>query len=222
MSNNNINIEKLEKLLPKNNRTKSNKLRSEIGRFSKRKGKTGEHFFATTLSTLTNLQFIRVPNSGAFVGMSNRERLKTLSKVQSLISLGDIITPENLYYYFIFESKNYKNLDFHNLLSVHNSKQLLHWLDELLYDIESAHMYMNHKPIIGFLCIKITNKGNWIVGNMNNVISHFSAFHIPKPHLIFQYTIPQILYDYNFKDDFFICDFVQFVKNNLELFTKQI
>ena len=216
-----MDITKLEKLQPKV--TKNGKTRSQIGRSSKTKGKTGERYFADKLSEASGKSFIRVPNSGAFVGQSNRDRLKTLSRTQSLINLGDIICPEELKRYFIFEVKNYKSMDFHNLINPGGSKQLLKWLDELLYDIESATMFVKQKEVIGFLCVKITNKGNWIIGNASNIAANWRAS-IPYPCVKFVHSIPDTIKNdaAHFGEKFFMCSFESFIKYNKEMFEESI
>lgn len=211
-----MDIAKLEKLQPKV--TKNGKTRSQIGRSSKTKGKTGERYFADKLSEASGKSFIRVPNSGAFVGQSNRDRLKLLSRTQSIISLGDIICPEELKNYYIFECKNYKDLDFHNLINPNGSRQLLAWLDEMLYDVESAVTFIkSNRPIVGFLCIKITNKGNWIVGNASNIAANWRAS-IPAPSIRFYLEPPTLIKNdgAHFGYEFFMCDFNNFVKYNTE------
>jgi len=216
-----MDIAKLEKLQPKV--TKNGKTRSQIGRSSKTKGKTGERYFADKLSEASGKSFIRVPNSGAFVGQSNRDRLKTLSRTQSLISLGDIICPEELKRYFIFECKNYKDLDFHNLINPNFSRQMLTWLSELLYDVESATMFVKQKEIIGFLCVKITNKGNWIIGNSSNIAANWRAS-IPMPYIKFAHSVPDAIKNNaaHFGCEFFMCDFSLFIKYNTEMFEESI
>lgn len=169
-----MDITKLEKLQPK--LTKSGKTRSQIGKSSKTKGKTGERYFADKLSEASGKSFIRVPNSGAFVGQSNRDRLLALSRTQCLISLGDIICPEELKHYMIWECKNYKNIAWSKIKKGIIPSLLNKWIGEIKYDIESAIMYIKHKPILGFLCFKITRQGNWIAYNIdiNNAIKIIS------------------------------------------------
>lgn len=212
MKSSNDNIVLLEKLQPKT--TKSGKTRSQIGKSSKSKGKTGERFFADILSNVSGLSFLRVPNSGAFVGQSNRNKLQTLTRTQSIISLGDIICPEELKNYYIFECKNYgSNVDFHNMLLPSGSKNVLGWLNEMLYDVESAYMYLKSpKPVIGFLCLKLTRKGAWIIGN-TGIINNYN---IPFPVLYFTHNINEILANNGWNDIFFITDFSNLVKYNQE------
>jgi hypothetical protein len=206
-----INTTDLEKLNPKV--LKNGKTRSQIGKASKRKGKSGERFFADILSQASGLEFIRVPNSGAFVGQQNRDRLQKLSRMQQAISLGDIICPEELVNAMVFESKNHQELDFHNLLNYDGSTALNGWLEELLYDCESYLMFAKiPKPLIGILCVKITRKGAWAVINKNNAEKH--GLSIPLPSLMFRHDIPEKLRFYGWGDIFYMSDFKTFCNTN--------
>ena len=112
-------IEFFEKQNKKNTK---NVNRSAIGKSAKTKGKTGERYIADFLAKVTGMPFIRVPNSGAFVGSSNRSRMDNITSGMASLQLGDIISPEFLTHQFIWESKNYADLDFHNLFYKENSK----------------------------------------------------------------------------------------------------
>jgi hypothetical protein len=196
-------IEDFDKLQPK--LTKYGKTRSQIGKSSKTKGKAGERYFADTLTEISGMSFIRVPNSGAGVGSLNRERLKVLTKTQGYIQLGDIIPPDNLYNRFIFECKNYKDLNFSSLLKKEGCKIIKQWIDELAYDCESAQLYMNENNIIGLLCIKITNKGNWVILNSN-----YTHLQITVPVLTF---IHQTSFN-KWNNIFMMCEFKDFIETN--------
>jgi len=214
-----IELNDLEKLTPKV--LKNGKTRSQIGKASKRKGKTGERFFADILSEMSGLEFIRVPNSGAFVGQSNRDRLAKLTRVQQAISLGDIICPEELINGLVFESKNYGELDFHNLLNPEGSTQFMGWLGELLYDCESYLMFVkNPKPLIGILCVKITRKGSWAIINKYNLEKH--GLMLPDPYLTFAHKIPEKLQFYGWGTYFYMSDFKTFCNINKDKLFKVI
>lgn len=224
-----LKIEEFEKM-NKTKLTKAGKNRSAVARSAKQKGKAGERYFADLLSAESGMSFIRVPNSGAFVGQSNRDKLKTLSRVQSIIHLGDIICPEELSHHYIFESKNYADLPFHQLLNPGNCPPLIGWLEELLYDVESAHMYIKDKTPIGFLCVKITRKGSWIVGNYQNwgkgsrkIIIGEPWLDLPIPSLRFKHEIKSdILRAVGWDDDFYLTDFTTFIKKNKDALFEKI
>jgi len=228
-----VDMKAFAKLQPK--KTKSGKTRSQIGKSAKAKGKSGERYFVNILNEVTKdmdlPEFYRVPNSGAFVGQQNRDKLKKLSGAQYLIHLGDIVCPDELKYQLILESKNYAELDFHNLINPKGSTKLLSWLDEMLYDVESALMYANNKTPLGFLCVKITRKGSWIVLNGGNWVNpegpnvnwkwpNISC--IPTPYIKFNHHVADLLKQHYWNDDFYMCDFQNFIEYNKEsLFCKE-
>ena len=60
------------------------------------KGSAFERQIAKHLSEVFELNFERVPNSGAFTGGKNIHRYNTLTEAQKLIYDGDILVPEQL------------------------------------------------------------------------------------------------------------------------------
>ena len=201
----------LTKLQPKV--TKTGRTRSEISKANNKRGKQGERFFVDKLSEVTGENFMRVPSSGAYVGSSNRKRLVELSKSQGIMTLGDIIPPDGLKYRLIAEVKNYSSLDTHNFLSEKNSKVMLTWLDENLYDVESAIM-IGQTNIISLLFIKLKQKGNYVVGNIKNLESKLQH-KLPMPHLLFEHKVKNEL-SKEYGDVFFICDFGLWLALNAE------
>ena len=218
-----LNTDEFDKLNKKGT-TKDGRSRSKIAKASKQRGKTGERFFADILSKETGMSFQRIPNSGMMVGMSNRKRLVGMGKIQHLISLGDIICPENLEYYYIIESKNYKDLSFHQLINPGNCKELIDWLKELLYDVESAYMHINYKEPIGLLCIKITRRGSWVIFNENYLFKRaLMKINLQYPYLKFHCEIDsKLLKENGWENIFIMTDFKSFIQNNKqELFKKK-
>lgn len=185
----------------------------------KNKGKRGETWFADKLSQVTGLHFHRIYASGASVGQSNSNKLNVLTQAQGEAQLGDIQSPEDLKHYFIWESKNYEELDFHNLMSVGCSKQLIGWLEELEYDEESAltRMKNNYRKVCGFLVVKITRKGAWIIGNMDNVSDIYPDY-VLKNFLHFTHEVKDSLKKFGFGEDYFMTDFEEFINNNKDMF----
>jgi hypothetical protein len=208
----------IDRLKPK--ATKSGKTRSEIGRSSKKKGATGERWFVDKLSEATGCNFMRVPNSGAFVGQSNRDRLMALSRTQGFVALGDIIPPDDLKYRFVFECKNYADLDFHNLINNDFNSKVNGWVEENLYDVESAHM-CGQTLLIGLLLIKITRKGTWVVGNWNNISSKEKLV-VPSPYINFYHAVSDNLAKQGYSNAFFMCDFDAWLRLNGHLFERVI
>ncbi|OQB40850.1 MAG: hypothetical protein BWY04_01169 [candidate division CPR1 bacterium ADurb.Bin160] len=202
-------IEQLEKITKKRKK----------GVNPKTKGKRGETYFAEKLSQVTGLHFHRIYASGASVGQSNSNKLEILTQAQSEAQLGDIQSPEDLKYYFIWESKNYEELDFHNLININCSKQLISWLEELEYDLESAltRMKNNYRQVAGFLLVKITRRGSWIIGNIDYISKVFPDFQLNNNYLFFRHEPRENLKKFGFGSEYFMTDFETFIKNNNEV-----
>ena len=101
---------------------------------SKTKGKSWERDVCNFLSELYQGSFIRVPNSGAYVGGKNEYRKDTLSEEQIKLARGDIVPPQN-YPYFLAECKNYADFPFHSLLAKSTIAQLDNWRDQCEHDV---------------------------------------------------------------------------------------
>lgn len=193
------------------------KTRSEIGRGSKRKGKTGEQKIVNILKDVTQKSWVRVPNSGAFVGQTNRDRLKTLTKTQGFIQIGDVIPPDDLKYRFIIESKNYQNLDIHNLLNPGFSKQVNEWISELEYDVESCITLMGIDNVLGMLVINLTRKGMWVILN-KGALRVFKVAPIRfQNHLMFFRNPKKELYEHNYTREYILTDFKEYIEYNRDI-----
>lgn len=184
----------------------------------KQKGKVGETYFAEKLSEISGHHFHRIYSSGASVGKSNNILLEELTNGQAQAHIGDIHSPEDFTHYFIWESKNYADLDFHNLLNPKFSKQVSGWIDELEYDLQSAFTLLkdNYRTIAGFLCIKITRKGSWIVGNKKYIQEIFFKDEEMKCEsiLYFNKDCNEVLKEFGFGNEYFMTDFETFIKLN--------
>lgn len=121
---------------------------------SKQKGKAGERFFSALLSKHLGGSFVRVPNSGAFLGQSNRSRIADLSASQTLIHRGDIIPPDNLQYLTI-ECKFYKDFAFHQLLDPNGVAVLDKWIKQSKDDGGEDNIWL--------LLFKINRRGAFVV-----------------------------------------------------------
>ena len=119
----------------------------------KQKGNRGERALSALLETYFDGSFVRVQNSGAFIGGKNAYRKDKLSQTQIRSSKADIVPPDNLPR-VVFESKFYKDFGFHHFAYGSQNPQLDKWIEELEYDCDDDD--------IGFLCIKINFKG-WFV-----------------------------------------------------------
>ena len=122
---------------------------------SKNKGKGWERDVCNFLSELYNDSFIRVPNSGAFVGGKNEYRKDTLSEEQIKLSRGDIIPPVK-FPYFLAECKNYADFPFHSLFGKSSIARLDNWIEQVEHDVTSEND-------LWLLFIKITRKGTYVL-----------------------------------------------------------
>jgi hypothetical protein len=95
----------------------------------KAKGNGWEREVADFLSNLYGESFVRVPNSGAFIGGKNSHRKNTLSEEQIRGFKGDII-PGPSFPKLNLEAKFYKDFAFHQLYAGSN-KQLDGWIEQI-------------------------------------------------------------------------------------------
>lgn len=122
---------------------------------NKNKGKAFERQICEILSKCFNLNFQRVPNSGAFVGGLNIQRYDKLTEEQRLLADGDIIVPKELSH-ISMECKSYKDFSFSSLFFGKNAL-LDGWIKQ---SIETK----KQKWILFF---KINNKGIFVVYDIN-------------------------------------------------------
>ena len=123
---------------------------------NKSKGKSGERELCKIFGKKFDETFIRVPNSGAFIGGLNNVRAKSLSVNQKEIMANDIIPPE-CFPNCALECKFYKEFSFNMLMDPKGYALLNEWIDQVYesgIDMEKAF------PMI---CFKINNKGWHIV-----------------------------------------------------------
>ena len=126
---------------------------------SKTKGKSWERDVCNFLTELYNDSFIRVPNSGAYVGGKNEYRREHLTEQQIKLSRGDIIPPVK-FPYFLAECKNYADFPFHQLLAKNSISQLDNWIEQVEHDVTTV-------DDLWLLFIKITRKGTYVLFNTN-------------------------------------------------------
>jgi hypothetical protein len=119
---------------------------------SKTKGSSYEREIAKFLSDTYGEPFVRVPNSGAYIGGANSQRKNFLDGNQAKSFKGDI-TPPDTWSHFNAECKNYADFPFHLLLTG-ECKQLDTWLGQLLA-VEDTND-------TNILFIKITRKGRYV------------------------------------------------------------
>ena len=96
----------------------------------KQKGSQFERDIAQFLTEQFSAPFCRVPNSGAYIGGKNSQRMQTLSEGQVRSFKGDII-PGPGFEFMNIECKSYKSFAFHQLFSS-ECKQLDTWIDQCM------------------------------------------------------------------------------------------
>lgn len=122
---------------------------------NKTKGKNFERQVCEIFAKVYNVNFQRVPNSGAYTGGLNVKRYEGLTPEQKLLADGDIIVPSFLSHLSI-ECKSYKDFPFHSLFG----KQC-RLLDEWIKQASST------KKSKWLLFFKINNKGIYVVYDNN-------------------------------------------------------
>lgn len=98
---------------------------------SKTKGSGYEREQAKFLSDLYDGSFVRVPNSGAYIGGKNQTRTVVLSEGQVRSFKGDLIPPDD-WKYFNCECKFYAEFPFHQLFSEGRIPLLDEWIDQTM------------------------------------------------------------------------------------------
>ena len=119
---------------------------------SKTKGNSYEREIAKFLSDTYGEPFVRVPNSGAYIGGSNSHRKNFLDGNQAKSFKGDI-TPPDSWSNFNAECKNYADFPWHLMLTG-NCKQLDTWFEQLL-EVED-------EGDLNIVFFKITRKGQYV------------------------------------------------------------
>lgn len=118
----------------------------------KAKGSSFEREAAKFLSDLYSENFMRVPNSGAYIGGKNNARKQVLHPGQLSNFKGDII-PGPSFVNFNAEAKSYADFPFHLMLTG-DCKQLDVWLGQL--------MSVADKNDCNILLMKFNRKGKYI------------------------------------------------------------
>ena len=199
---------------------KNGKTRSEIAKSSNKKGKAGERKITSVLSRVSGLTFIRIPNSGAQLGKSNRSRISELSEVHIAALLGDIFAPDELALRFIIESKNYKHMAWPKLKKGQCPSQLEGWIGEINYDTETYLMSKYTRLPIPFLGFNITGsngrgEGLWICYNKQ----YYEKLNITNLNPEFNIRLKnelKLLEEIGFGEEYYIEDLERFCINNKE------
>lgn len=118
----------------------------------KTKGNGWEREVADFLSDLYGESFVRVPNSGAFIGGKNSHRKTNLSEQQIRGFKGDII-PGPSFPELNLEAKFYKDFAFHQVLAG-SCKQLDLWIEQINDTCDETD--------VNLLTMKFNRKGSFI------------------------------------------------------------
>jgi hypothetical protein len=124
---------------------------------SKNKGSQFERDVAKRLSDLFGESFIRVTNSGAYIGGKNTARKDNLSEAQIRHSKGDIV-PGPSFGRMNAEAKNYADFPFHQLFTG-SCRQLDSWIEQMLDVADDGDF--------NILFMKFNRKGTYVAVPQN-------------------------------------------------------
>jgi len=141
---------------------------------SKNKGNSWERDVAKHLTELYGETFIRVPNSGAYIGGANTKRKEVLHEGQIRSFKGDII-PGQSFPKFNCECKNYSDFPFHQLFSG-ECKQLNAWIDQLM-DVADEGDF-------NILFMKFNRKGKFVALQFDQ---YYDVPLFVEYHMLYQY-----------------------------------
>ena len=147
---------------------------------SKTKGNSFERDVCKYLNKLTGLNFTRVPNSGAYIGGSNQNRVGALTDAQVQIFDGDIITPDEFNDWSL-ECKFYKSFAWKKLFQPDGEAQLNGWIEQS--KITSKPYWM--------LFFKINNAGQYCVMDKRKI----KAFKFKLPPCTMTYRTNYLIMD---------------------------
>lgn len=148
-----------------------------MANLQKNKGKAFERDVAKFLTDTFNMTFTRVPNSGSFLGKSNKHRALSLDDNQAKLYRGDIVSPSDVS--FVVECKSYRVLKggFHSIMCG-ESNQINAWLSEVFSDALVVDNSKDIRPVDTLphaLVFKIANTGTrfWVLPfrHFNSLIS---------------------------------------------------
>lgn len=134
---------------------------------AKSKGNSAERELSKFLAGVFCGSFVRVPNSGAFIGGKNAVRKANMSEGQKRGAKGDIIPPDFMPK-LVLESKFYADFQFHSLITEGKVPQLDKWIEQTIECVEPQDVW--------FVAFKINRRGwyacfpeemahNYVLGN---------------------------------------------------------
>jgi hypothetical protein len=141
----------------------------------KNKGSAFEREISKYLSDQYGSSFVRVPNSGAFIGGKNSQRKQTLSEGQARSFKGDIIPGPN-FGRMNLECKSYKSFPFHQLFDSNGCKQLDLWIDQCMMVADAGDLNM--------LFMKFNRQGVYVSTPAHDqlILSHNAISYQSKKH----------------------------------------
>ncbi len=157
----------------------------------KSKGNAGERKVADFLTGLYGQKFMRVPNSGAFLGGANAFRKAALDEGQIATFKADLIPPSNMRK-LVIESKFYKEFPFHNLIKNADIPILDKWIKQARDSADEGDFWVvvfriNHKG--SFAAFDRSLAGGFSLKNHafynDTVITDFETFFTDNKDIIF-------------------------------------
>lgn len=156
----------------------------------KSKGNSGERKIADFLSKLYNKKFIRVPNSGAYLGQSNNFRKNDMDAGQISTFKADLIPPSNMRK-LVIESKFYKDFPFYNLMKQTDIPLLDKWVQQAIVSSDLGDFWVvifriNHRGAFAVFDKELMNKfklENYCIYK-DNVVCEFEPFFINNRDVI--------------------------------------
>lgn len=126
----------------------------------KAKGNAGERKIADFLTKLYGQKFIRVPNSGAFLGGANAFRKAALDEGQISTFKADLIPPSNMRK-LVIESKFYSEFPFQNLMKGTDIPLLDKWVKQAIDSADPGDFWV--------VVFRINHKGSFVTFNKDHL-----------------------------------------------------
>lgn len=149
---------------------------SEVGRRSKRRGKTYERRVSDILTEFTKVGFRRVPNSGGWNKAGG-------VKIREELFCGDVIC-DRPDFRFCVEAKNRESFTFESILKNPATAPFTSWWYQCLQDAKSVGLapMMFFKPDHQADCA-VFDATDWLNFDFNTIPPHFmiNAYHFPIP-----------------------------------------
>jgi hypothetical protein len=156
------------------------------------KGNAGERKVAEFLTGLYGQKFLRVPNSGAFLGGANTFRKAALDEGQIATFKADLIPPSNMRK-LVIESKFYGEFPFHNLFKNVDVPLLDKWVEQAKISADDVDFWVvvfriNRKGAFAVFDKSLFDKFviSDYVSYKTNIITEFEKFFTDNKDVIFE------------------------------------